>query len=139
MYNPFPADPSRRGRGPTPDTPSNEPEPPLPLRLRVRKWRQNAGATLAGVPRALPLVWKSHRGYTVGMAIFSVLFGILPTATAWVSKLLIDSVVAAVENGGRQDFVDNVIWLVVLQFGLFIGTALLQTVRNINQQALQEL
>src|SRR5215210_2543398 len=68
MYNPFPADPSRRGRGPTPDTPSNEPEPPLPLRLRVRKWRQNAGATLAGVPRALPLVWKSHRGYTVGMA-----------------------------------------------------------------------
>jgi ATP-binding cassette subfamily B protein len=63
----------------------------------------------------------------------------LPTATAWVSKLLIDGVVAAIANGTRQDLVDNVIWLVVLQFGLFIGTTLLQTVRSINQQALQEL
>src|SRR5688500_10647935 len=139
MYNPFPADPSRRGRGRPSETPPDEPEPPLPLRMRLQRWRQNAAATLAGVPRALPLVWQSHRGYTLGMAIFSVVFGILTTATAWVSKLLIDGVVAAIENGGRQDFVDNVVWLVALQFGLFIGTALLQTIRNINQQALQEL
>jgi ATP-binding cassette subfamily B protein len=107
--------------------------------MRLKRWWQNAGATLAGVPRALRLVWGAHRGYTAGMAIFSVVFGILPTATAWVSKLLIDGVVAAVESGGRQDRVDVVVWLVVLQFGLFIGTALLQTIRNINQQALQEL
>jgi ATP-binding cassette subfamily B protein len=73
------------------------------------------------------------------MALFSVVFGILPTATAWVSKLLIDAVVAAVESGASQTRVDAVVWLVVLQFGLFIGTALLQTIRNINQQALQEL
>jgi ATP-binding cassette subfamily B protein len=107
--------------------------------MRLQSWRQNAGATLAGVPRALRLVWESHRGFTVGMALFSVVFGILPTASAWVSKLLIDGVVAAVESGGRQDRVDSVVGLVVLQFSLFIGTSLLQTIRNINQQALQEL
>lgn len=139
MYNPFPADSLRTGRGPSPENAPQEPEPPLPPRLRLRRWRQNAGVTLAGVPRALRLVWESHRGYTAGVALFSILFGILPTATAWVSKLLIDSVVAAVENGARQDLVDTVVWLVVLQFGLFIGTSLLQTVRSINQQALQEL
>lgn len=107
--------------------------------MRLQRWWQNVGATLAGVPRALRLVWGAHRGYTAGMAIFSIVFGILPTATAWVSKLLIDGVVAAVESDGRQDRVDIVVWLVVLQFGLFIGTAFLQTIRNINQQALQEL
>lgn len=85
------------------------------------------------------LVWGAHRGYTVGMAIYSIAFGALPTATAWVSKLLIDAVVAAVDGGGRHDLVNRVIWLAGLQFGLFVGTALLQTVRNINQQALQEL
>ncbi|MEO8084353.1 MAG: ABC transporter ATP-binding protein [Ardenticatenales bacterium] len=73
------------------------------------------------------------------MAVFSIVFGILPTATAWVSKLLVDGVVAAVDSGARADMVNRVVWLVVLQFGLYVGTALLQTVRNINQQALQEL
>ena len=139
MYNPLPAGPSRNGRGRTPPPPSEEAHAPLPIRMRLQSWRQNAGATLSGVPRALRLVWGSHRGFTVGMALFSVVFGILPTASAWVSKLLIDGVVAAVESGGRQDRVDSVVGLVALQFALFIGTSLLQTIRNINQQALQEL
>lgn len=122
-----------------PNTAPEEPETPPPLRKRLSNWRQNAGATLAGVPRALRLVWESHRGYTVGMAFFAVIFGVLPTATAWVSKLLIDGVVAAIESGGSQDSIDVVAWLVALQFSIFLGTAFLQTIRNINQQALQEL
>lgn len=139
MISPFPSDPTRRGRGPTPSTPSEDPDDPLPAAERLKRWWRNAGTTLASLPRAMRLVWGAHRGYTAGMAIFSIVFGILPTATAWVSKLLIDGVVAAVDGDARADLVDRVVWLGVLQFGLFVGTALLQTVRNINQQALQEL
>lgn len=142
MYNPYPPDRAGRGRGPTSPTPppsSDEPEPPQPAWQRLQRWWRNAGTTFASLPRALRLVWGAHRGYTAGMAVYSIAFGILPTATAWVSKLLIDGVVAAVDSDARADMVNRVIWLVGLQFGLFVGTALLQTVRNINQQALQEL
>ena len=107
--------------------------------MRLRRWRRQAADTLAGIPRALRLVWESHRGYTIGMAVFSVVFGFLPAITAWVSKLLIDAVVAAASSGGQRDLVLQVVGLVLLQFGLFVGTSLLQTIRSIQQQALQEL
>jgi ATP-binding cassette subfamily B protein len=94
---------------------------------------------MAGLPRAFRLVWASSRGYTITLAVLSILFGALPAATAWVGKLLVDGVVAAMQQGGQNGTTDYVIELVVLQFGLLAGTSLLQTVRNINQQALQEL
>src|SRR5918911_1630047 len=100
---------------------------------------RSAQGTVAGVPRAWTLVWETHKGFTVSMALFSVLFGFMPTATAWVSKLLIDAVVAAINAGGRAQNVNAVVFLALVQFGLYVGNSLLQTVRNINQQALQEL
>ncbi|MDQ6693849.1 MAG: ABC transporter ATP-binding protein/permease [Chloroflexota bacterium] len=114
-------------------------KPPETLKARLSEWRRNSRATVAGVPRAFRLVWESHRGYTISMAIFSVLFGIIPTATAWISKLLIDAVVSSVKAGGTGEYVSMVIVLVGAQFGLYIGSSLLQAVRDINQQALQEL
>ena len=138
MYDPNTSQPGGGGRG-GPAEPSVDEAEPLSARARLRKLRAEAGATLAGIPRALQLVWHSHRGYTIGMVVFSILFGFLPAVTAWLGKLLIDAVVAAMTGGARQDLVNTVIWLVVLQFILFIVTALLQTVRSINQQALQEL
>ena len=113
--------------------------PPPTLRARWAKIRKDARTTGAGLPRALRLVWESGRGYTVALAVLTVLGGIVPTATAWISKLLIDAVVAAVKAGGSDPTRNVVLGLVALQFGVFIGSALLNTVRNINQQALQEL
>jgi ABC-type multidrug transport system fused ATPase/permease subunit len=101
--------------------------------------RRNARTTLAGAPRAFALVWQAHRGFTLALALFSILAGIIPTASAWISKLLIDEVVAAVRNGGSAAQAQTVIWLAVAQLGLALGSALLQTLRNITQQLLQEL
>ena len=53
--------------------------------------------------------------------------------------MLIDAVVAAINAHGRAQNVNAVVYLAVVQFGLYVGNSLLQTVRNINQQALQEL
>jgi len=131
---------SANGSAPAgPPAPAAPESGPQTLRARLQELRKNARATASGVPRALKLVWESHRGLTISMAILSILSGVVPTATAWISKLLIDGVVAAVNTGGRADRVDNVVWLVVIQLGLFAGSSLLQTIRNINQQALQEL
>src|SRR5438477_4563218 len=76
--------PSRNGSTPPPSP--DEEQTPKTWAERWAAWRKQSRATLAGVPRAFGLVWESHRGYTVSMAVLSVLFGIIPTATAWVGK-----------------------------------------------------
>jgi ATP-binding cassette subfamily B protein len=121
-----------------PPAPAAESVPQTP-RQRLATLRQNTRATLSGVPRAFGIVWNAHHGYTITMGLLSILSGVVPTATAWISKLLIDAVVAAANSGGNPARTNAVVTLVLAQFGLFIGSALLQTVRNINQQALQEL
>ncbi|HUS17850.1 MAG TPA: ABC transporter ATP-binding protein [Chloroflexia bacterium] len=100
--------------------------------------RTNARATVAGLPRAFALVWQAHRGFTIALAVLSIVSGIIPTATAWISKLLIDAVVAAASSGATEQ-ATLVVELVLLQLGLYLGSSLLGTLRNINQQALQEL
>ena len=44
--------------------------------------------------RALGLVWTTHRGLAVGMAILTVVAGVMPAVAAWLGKLIVDSVVA---------------------------------------------
>lgn len=114
-------------------------EQPKTFRERLRELKRNAQATAGGVPRALSLVWGTHKGYTIVMALLTLLQGVIPAITAWVSKLLIDAVVAATQDASKQAHVEQVVALVALQLILFLTSSLLQTVKNINQQALQEL
>ncbi|HSH47319.1 MAG TPA: ABC transporter ATP-binding protein, partial [Halomonas sp.] len=45
--------------------------------------------------RALGLVWDTSRGLTVGLAACTLVAGVLPAVAAWVGKLIVDAVVAA--------------------------------------------
>ncbi|SHF20310.1 ATP-binding cassette, subfamily B [Modicisalibacter ilicicola DSM 19980] len=45
--------------------------------------------------RALGLVWDTSRGLTIGLAICTLVAGVLPAVAAWVGKLIVDAVVAA--------------------------------------------
>jgi ATP-binding cassette subfamily B protein len=130
---------SGAGNGPAPRSTQPVDEGPKNLRERLAQLRRNTRTTLAGAPRAFALVWDAHHGFTLALALFSILAGIIPTASAWISKLLIDEVVAAVRSGGTTGHTETVIWLAVAQLGLALGSALLQTLRNITQQLLQEL
>jgi len=133
---PFPAggDGGAPPRRPRPVQPA-----PATVRERWHKFRADSRVTLAGLPRAFRLVWSAHPGFTVGLAAMALAGGALPTATAWVSKLLIDAVVAAANRGGGPASVRRVMALVALQLGLYLGSALLQTLQTLVQQALQEL
>jgi ATP-binding cassette subfamily B protein len=133
------------GRGPRPSQqkPEEEDTGPKTFSERLQNLKKNARVTMSGAPRAFGLVWSTHKALTISMGVFSVLFGVLPSASAWVSKLVIDGVVEAINRGddpgGNQSWVNYVVVLVLIQFGLAAGSSLLQTIRNINQQALQEL
>jgi ATP-binding cassette subfamily B protein len=53
--------------------------------------------------RALALVWATSRLLTLALAGLTLVAGLLPAAIAWVGKLLVDSVVAAIELGQMTD------------------------------------
>nr|WP_298412935.1 ABC transporter ATP-binding protein [uncultured Halomonas sp.] len=53
--------------------------------------------------RALGLVWDTSRGLTLGLAICTLVAGILPAVAAWVGKLIVDAVVAAMAIHGQAD------------------------------------
>ncbi|HEY7523909.1 MAG TPA: ABC transporter ATP-binding protein [Candidatus Limnocylindrales bacterium] len=149
--------PGRRSRGRhtglsgSPEIPEPAPEGPRGFRARLRSARDSAGATIAAVPRVVRLVWSASPLFTLLLAAATVLAGVTPAATAYIAKLLIDSVVHAIAVGAdpvllaptavgpwRVGATDAVIVLAGAQFLVFALSSLLSTVRNISQQLLQE-
>ncbi|HXG63464.1 MAG TPA: ABC transporter ATP-binding protein [Blastocatellia bacterium] len=60
-------------------------------------WRERFAA-LRYIPPLLKLVWQTHRGYTLAMIVLRLLRAFIPVATLWVGKLIIDTVVAALDS-----------------------------------------
>lgn len=59
-------------------------------------------AQLPYLPRALKLVWEVARPWTVAWLVLLVVQGLLPVATVYLTKLVVDGVVASVRNGGAN-------------------------------------
>src|SRR5437588_7822110 len=98
----------------------------------------NAGTTWHGFRRVLALVWEANPGLTLSLALMNLGQGGLPAARVWVSKLLVDAVVAAVTTGSGTAVLPQVVFLVALQFAIGAVGNILSTISNICQQLLQE-
>ena len=71
------------------------------------------------------MVWHTSPGLTAGVAAVTVVRALIPAATIWLTKLVIDAVVEAVAAGGTDGSVNRVVTLVVLQLVLaLLATAL---------------
>jgi ATP-binding cassette subfamily B protein len=102
------------------------------------------------MPRVLGLVWQASPWLTVGLAVATVFSGLVPAATAYLSKLLLNAVIHAIAIRIRHapdvavlgpihtTTTGAIVWLAVAQFGIFAFSASLSTLRNITQQLLQE-
>ncbi|MEK6286255.1 MAG: ABC transporter ATP-binding protein [Acidobacteriota bacterium] len=55
-------------------------------------------AALGYIAPLIKLVWETHRGYTIAMALLRLMRSAIPVATLWVAKLIIDTVVASRES-----------------------------------------
>ncbi len=85
--------------------------------------RQSANQSLAGESfvgvfrysrRAIQLVWSTHKGLTVALAILTIIAGVLPAGVAYVGKLIVDAVVAeiaVVQAGGEAGYVQVLFWV----------------------------
>jgi len=86
-------------------------------------WRERlAGARTVfhHVPGTLALVWNADRRGAAVVALLTLGVALLPAATAYVGKIIVDGVVASARSGLDAD-TRRVLWLVALEAGLMAG------------------
>ena len=90
-----------------------------------REYLRALSTTFAYTPRVLGMVWQTSPGLTAGVAAITGVRALIPAATIWLTKLVIDAVVEAIANGGTDESVNRVITLVVLQLALALASTAL--------------
>lgn len=86
--------------------------------------------------RAVRLVWETSPRLTIALAVLTLLAGVLPAGVAYVGKLIVDAVVAAIESGAEADRWEALRWVAVecglvavlagLRRGIDVATSLLR-------------
>ena len=77
------------------------------------QWTTQATTALSRMHRTIGIVWDTHKVYTMINAAINILLGFMPSAVAWVSKLLIDAVTVAISVHGTGTTTTLVIALVM--------------------------
>src|SRR5690349_9169385 len=137
--------------------PPQQPEGPKDLRGRWDSLKQSVLGTTAALPQVLRLVWEASRPVTIGLFVTTALAGIIPTVSVGLTLMLTNAVVRGIVIHA-QHLPDQVtlnqlgvpwlpaltfsstgiiVFLAALQFVIFAVSALLNTLRNISQQLLQ--
>ncbi|MEV6912584.1 ABC transporter ATP-binding protein [Amycolatopsis sp. NPDC051071] len=118
------------------DIPDPEPDAgPKDLKSRLNRMWVNISGTVRGLPKVAKLTWAASPGLTIMITLVTLLSGLLPTATAYIAKLLIDSVVAAIQGHGTKS---AIVGIAAFQFGVLVLTALSQALTTYAQALLQE-
>jgi ATP-binding cassette subfamily B protein len=106
---------------------------------------ESGGAWRTELPRAarhalgaIPWVWRTNRAAVAGMMVITVITGLLPAAEAYVGKLIVDAVVAAVGHSGIggagweafRSAVQPVALYLGLEFGLILAGAICSQARG---------
>ncbi|MFD0810544.1 ABC transporter ATP-binding protein [Amycolatopsis umgeniensis] len=118
------------------DIPEPEPEAgPKDLKSRLTRMWVNVSGTVRGLPKVAKLTWQASPFLTITITVVTLLSGLLPTATAYIAKLLIDSVVAAIQGHGTKS---AIVGVALFQFGILVLTALSQALTTYGQSLLQE-
>ncbi len=137
--------------------PPQLPEGPKDLRGRWETFKQAVTGTTAALPQVLRLVWEASRPTTIGLFITTALAGLVPTASVGLTLMLTNAVKEGIDvhqnhladrlvlsNLGVPwlphltfSVLGMIVFLAILQFVIFAVSALLNTLRNISQQLLQ--
>jgi ATP-binding cassette subfamily B protein len=96
---------------------------------------------MVNVRRAFGLVWQAHPASALGMAAATLIGAGLPVAQAWVGKLIVDAVVAAisgaaVNSGAGVGALQSVLPYLLVEFALFVASAANSQGRNLAEHIL---
>src|SRR6184192_685079 len=137
--------------------PPQQPEGPKDLRGRWESLKQSVAGTTAALPQVMRLVWEASRPTTIGLFATTALAGLVPTASVGLTLMLTNAVKEGIDvhqnhladrlvlsNLGVPwlphltfSVLGMIVFLAILQFVIFAVSALLNTLRNISQQLLQ--
>lgn len=107
-----------------------------PAKKERLPWRERMRA-LRYVPRLLRLIWGTHRGYTITMVLLRIIRSVVPVATLWVGKLIVDQVVLLASGDGGDV---ELLWeYVALEIGIVVTGELLGRVSALVESLLGDL
>ena len=91
------------------------------------------------LPRALSMVWEATGYWTLTWAILLLLQGVLPVGIVYLTRWLVDGLVAAVQAGGSWESVQPTLILVALMAGVMLANELLSSATGWIRTAQSEL
>ena len=91
------------------------------------------------LPRAFSMVWEATGYWTLTWAILLLLQGVLPVGIVYLTRWLVDGLVAAVEAGGSWESVQPTLILVALMAGVMLANELLSSATGWIRTAQSEL
>jgi len=98
-------------------------------------WKERLEA-LRYVPALFRLIWRTHRGYTAAIVVLRIIRSVVPVATFWVGKLILDSVIAAKAGTGSL----TVIWrYLALELLIVLGGEVLARASSLIESLLGDL
>lgn len=108
--------------------------------LRIaREKLARAAAQLRFLPRALTLVWAAARPWTIAWSALLLLQGLLPVAIVYLTRAVVDSLVAAVRAQGAWASVRPALLLAVVMAGVLLAAELLRSAAAYVRAAQAEL
>jgi ATP-binding cassette subfamily B protein len=104
---------------------------------RLRKAGRTVRGTVAGLASVLRLSWRVSPPLTAGLGVVTVVIGLVPALTTFLTSVLVNAVAAAIPGGANAD--TGRIWLLVgLQFLVFAANASASAVYGIVGRLLEE-
>jgi ATP-binding cassette subfamily B protein len=100
---------------------------------------RKALANLPYLPRALMLVWQASRSWTTAWLVLLIVQGLLPVATVYLSRPLVNSIAAAIRSGGTGPDVRRALLLVGAMGGILLLTEALHAAASWIRTAQSEL
>jgi ATP-binding cassette, subfamily B, bacterial len=85
--------------------------------------------------RTLLLVWQSAPGWTLISAFLVVLQGILPLASLYLMKLIVDSVTTGLNSVNKQAAFENILFLISLAAGVYFLITICRSASNVVSEA----
>jgi ATP-binding cassette subfamily B protein len=93
-------------------------------------------AALRYVPALGKLIWRTHRGFAAAILVLRLLRSVVPVATFWVGKLILDSVLAAKAGTGDISAVWNYL---AIEIGIVIAGEILARASSLVESLLGDL
>jgi ATP-binding cassette, subfamily B, bacterial len=102
----------------------------------LQRWKE-IHRSFTHTPQAVKLVWQTNRWATIGLGFLTLAGALLPASQAWVGKLIVDGVVASIQQGADPEVVRTVFVYLILELALFLLNTALNQARRLIQQLIQ--